>query len=268
MSWSNARRCSMRCAPASSTRCDSVQPLDVLAQQLVAEVSAREYGEDELYDLVRRAWPYRALERRDFDELLRMLAEGISHPSRPAKRLSASRCVNRRVRARRGARLTAITCGGAIPDNADYQVVLEPAGTFIGTLNEDFAVESLAGDVFQLGNCSYRILRVEAGRVRVEDAKGQPPTMPFWLGEAPARSAELSLAVSRLRAQIDAACPIIDARTHRRLHRPGVRRMSLGHGGAPAGGISGRAKAVLGNCRRSSGWCSSASSTRPVTCIW
>src|ERR1035441_10370985 len=109
------------------------------------------------------------------------------------------------------ASLTAITGGGAIPDNADYQVVLEPTGTFIGTLNEDFAVESLAGDVFQLGNCSYRILRVEAGRVRVEDARGQPPTMPFWLGEAPARSAELSASVSRLRAQIDAALPTIDA---------------------------------------------------------
>src|SRR5690606_28584270 len=108
------------------------------------------------------------------------------------------------LRARRGARLTAITCGGAIPQNADYQVVLEPQGIMVGTLNEDFAVESLAGDVFQLGNTSYRILRVEAGKVRVEDAKGMPPTIPFWLGEAPARSDELSAAVSRLRAQIGA----------------------------------------------------------------
>jgi len=190
--------------------CIPVQPLDVLAQQLVAEVSAREYGEDELYDLVRRAWPYHALERRDFNQLLRMLADGIATRRGRQSAYLHRDAVNRRVRARRGARLTAITCGGAIPDNADYQVVLEPTGIFIGTLNEDFAVESLAGDVFQLGNCSYRILRVEAGRVRVEDAKGQPPTMPFWLGEAPARSAELSLAVSSLRAQIDAALPIID----------------------------------------------------------
>ncbi|HEV7984944.1 MAG TPA: DEAD/DEAH box helicase [Steroidobacteraceae bacterium] len=187
------------------------KPLDVLAQQLVAEVSTREYGEQELFELVRRAWPYHALEQREFDELLRMLAEGIAtRRGRQSAHLHRD-AVNRRVRARRGARLTAITCGGAIPDNADYQVVLEPAGTFIGTLNEDFAVESLAGDVFQLGNCSYRILRVEAGRVRVEDAKGQPPTMPFWLGEAPARSAELSMAVSRLRTQIEAALPDIDA---------------------------------------------------------
>src|SRR5664280_2896715 len=172
------------------------QPLDVLAQQLVAEVSAREYGEDELYELVRRAWPYHALERREFDELLRMLADGIATRRGRQSAYLHRDAVNRRLRARRGARLTAITCGGAIPDNADYQVVLEPTGTFIGTLNEDFAVESLAGDVFQLGNCSYRILRVEAGRVRVADAKGQPPTMPFWLGEAPARSAELSASVS------------------------------------------------------------------------
>ncbi len=187
------------------------QPLDVLSQQLVAEVSAREYGEDELYALVRRAWPYRSLPRHDFDQVLRMLADGVSTRRGRQSAYLHRDAVNHRLRARRGARLTAITCGGAIPDNADYQVVLEPAGTFIGTLNEDFAVESLAGDVFQLGNCSYRILRVEAGRVRVEDARGQPPTMPFWLGEAPARSAELSAAVSTLRARVDAWLPVIDA---------------------------------------------------------
>ncbi len=189
----------------------SVQPLDVLAQQLVAEVSAREYGEDELWDLVRRAWPYRELERRQFDEIVRMLADGIATRRGRQSAYLHRDAVNHRLRARRGASLTAITCGGAIPDNADYQVVLEPAGTFIGTLNEDFAVESLAGDVFQLGNISYRILRVEAGRVRVEDAKGQPPTMPFWLGEAPARSAELSAAVSRLREYVETALPVVDA---------------------------------------------------------
>ena len=187
------------------------QPLDVLSQQLVAEVSAREYGEDELYALVRRAWPYRALARADFDALLRMLSDGISTRRGRQSAYLHRDAVNRRLRARRGARLTAITCGGAIPDNADYQVVLEPNGTFIGTLHEDFAVESIAGDVFQLGNCSYRILRVEAGRVRVEDAKGQPPSMPFWLGEAPARSAELSAAVSALRSQVEAALPVVDA---------------------------------------------------------
>ena len=188
-----------------------VQPLDVLAQQLVAEVSAREYGEEELWDLVRRAWPYRQLPRRQFDEIVRMLADGIATRRGRQSAYLHRDAVNRRLRARRGASLTAITCGGAIPDNADYQVVLEPAGTFIGTLNEDFAVESLAGDVFQLGNTSYRILRVEAGRVRVEDARGQPPTMPFWLGEAPARSAELSAAVSRLREYVEAALPVVDA---------------------------------------------------------
>jgi ATP-dependent Lhr-like helicase len=187
------------------------QPLDVLSQQLVAEVSAREYGEDELYALVRRAWPYRALARSDFDQLLRMLADGFSTRRGRQSAYLHRDAVNHRLRARRGARLTAITCGGAIPDNADYQVVLEPSGTFIGTLHEDFAVESLAGDVFQLGNCSYRILRVEAGRVRVEDAKGQPPSMPFWLGEAPARSRELSAAVSALRTQVEAALPTVDA---------------------------------------------------------
>ncbi len=176
------------------------RPLDVLAQQIVAEVSAREWKEDELFDLVRRAWPYRALTRRDFGEIVAMLSEGIS--SRRGRRgaLIHHDGVNGLLRGRRGSRLTALTSGGTIPDNADYQVLLEPEAQVIGTVNEDFAVESMAGDVFQLGNRSYRILRVERGVVRVADAEGAPPTIPFWLGEAPARSDELSQAVSRLRA--------------------------------------------------------------------
>jgi ATP-dependent helicase Lhr and Lhr-like helicase len=182
-------------------------PLDVLSQQIVAEVAAREYGEDELFDLVRGAYPYRHLERKDFDAVVRMLADGISTRRGRRGTYLHRDAVNKVLRPRKGARLTAITCGGAIPDNADYQVILEPAGIFVGTLNEDFAIESLAGDVFQLGNTSYRVLRVEAGRVRVEDAKGQPPSIPFWLGEAPARTDELSMSVSRLRADIEALLP-------------------------------------------------------------
>ena len=182
-------------------------PLDVLSQQIVAEVAAREYGEDELFTLMRRAYSYRNLERKDFEAVVRMLAEGISTKRGRRGTYLHRDAVNRMLRPRKGARLTAITCGGAIPDNADYQVILEPAGIFVGTLNEDFAIESLAGDVFQLGNTSYRVLRVEAGRVRVEDAKGQPPSIPFWLGEAPARTDELSMAVSRLRADIEALLP-------------------------------------------------------------
>mgnify|MGYP000253431520 CR=1 FL=1 len=178
-------------------------PLDVLAQQIVAEVAAQDYSEDALYALVTRAYPYRALDRTTFDRIVRMLSDGFStRRGRRATYLHRD-AVNRDLRARRGARLVALTSGGAIPDNADYQVILEPAGTFIGTLNEDFAVESLAGDIFQLGNNSFRILRVESGRVRVEDAHGQPPSIPFWLGEAPARSDELSQAVSDFRAELN-----------------------------------------------------------------
>src|SRR5690349_660005 len=188
-------------------------PLDVLSQQIVAEVAAREYGEDELFDLVRTAYPYRHLERKDFDAVVRMLAEGISTKRGRRGTYLHRDAVNKVLRPRKGARLTAITCGGAIPDNADYQVILEPAGTFVGTLNEDFAIESLAGDVFQLGNTSYRVLRVEAGKVRVEDAKGQPPSIPFWLGEAPARTDELSASVSRLRADIEALLPEVTNET-------------------------------------------------------
>jgi ATP-dependent helicase Lhr and Lhr-like helicase len=178
------------------------QPLDVLAQQIVAEVAAREWGENELYDLLRRAFPYHALAREDFAAVLRMLADGFSTRRGRRGALIHHDAVNQLLRGRRGARMTALTAGGTIPDNADYQVLLEPENHVIGTVNEDFAVESLAGDIFQLGNASYRIIRVERGTVRVADAEGMAPTIPFWLGEAPGRSDELSQSVSRLRSEI------------------------------------------------------------------
>jgi ATP-dependent Lhr-like helicase len=167
-------------------------PLDVLAQQIVAESAAREWSEEQLFALMRRAWPYRDLPRKDFNEIVAMLGEGFSTRRGRRGALLHHDAVNGKVKGRRGARLTALTSGGAIPDNADYRVILEPENQFIGSVNEDFAVESLAGDVFQLGNRSYRILRVERGTVRVEDAHGMPPNLPFWLGEAPGRSDELS----------------------------------------------------------------------------
>jgi ATP-dependent Lhr-like helicase len=178
------------------------QPLDVLAQQIVAEVAAREWHEEALYALCRRAWPYRALDRTQFDAIIGMLAEGFTTRRGRRGALIHRDAVNGVLRGRRGARLTALTSGGTIPDNADFQVVLEPQSLVIGTVNEDFAIESLAGDVFQLGNTAYRILRVERGLVRVEDAQGAAPTIPFWLGEAPGRSDELSAAVSRLRHEL------------------------------------------------------------------
>lgn len=177
--------------------------LDVLSQQIVAEVSARDCSESELFELCRNAHPYRALTRESFDDLVRMLAEGFTTRRGRHGALLYHDAVNRMIRARKGARLTAITSGGAIPDTADYQVMLEPEGFLVGTVNEDFAVESLSGDVFQLGNSSYRILRVERSVVRVEDARGEAPTIPFWLGEAPGRTDQLSVAVSRLRTEIE-----------------------------------------------------------------
>ncbi len=180
------------------------KPLDVLAQQIVAEVSAGERAEGDLHRLMRGAYPYRDLTRSEFDAVVRMLADGFTTKrGRRGAHLHHDE-VNGRLRPRRGARLSALTSGGAIPDVADYAVVQEPQGTFIGTLNEDFAIESSPGDIFQLGNASWRIMRVESGRVRVEDAHGQPPTIPFWFGEAPERSPELSAAVSRLRSDVDA----------------------------------------------------------------
>ncbi|HYK21235.1 MAG TPA: DEAD/DEAH box helicase, partial [Pyrinomonadaceae bacterium] len=185
------------------------KPLDILAQQIVASVAAEEWGEDELLAMIRRAYPYRNLEREQFDSVVRMLAEGFSTKRGRRSTYLHHDAVNKRLRGRRGARLAAITSGGAIPDTADYAVVLEPSDLVIGSVNEDFAIESLQGDIFQLGNTSWRVLRVEQGKVRVEDAHGQPPSIPFWLGEAPARTQELSASVSRLREEVAARVEIV-----------------------------------------------------------
>lgn len=185
------------------------QPLDILSQQLVAELAARQDEDvspqslDELFDLVTRAWPYRKLKRQVFDDLVQMLADGYStRLGRRGAWLHLDR-IHQRVSARRGARLTALTNGGAIPDMFDYQVVLDPDDTVVGTLNEDFALETLPGDVFALGTHSWQMTRIDGLKVRVRDAHGQKPTVPFWFGESAGRSAELSASVSRLRAQLD-----------------------------------------------------------------
>ncbi|UVL39859.1 DEAD/DEAH box helicase [Pseudomonas sp. B21-040] len=178
-------------------------PLDVLAQQIIAEVSCQEWPEQALLEMLRNASPYAGLDEKHYQALLHMLAEGYNGRQGIRSAYLHRDAVTRTLRGRRGAKLTAVTSGGTIPDNADYSVLLEPQGLNIGSVNEDFAVESIAGDVFQLGNTSYRILRVDTGKVRVEDAQGQPPTIPFWLGEAPGRSAELSFAVARLQAHLD-----------------------------------------------------------------
>jgi ATP-dependent Lhr-like helicase len=196
-------------------------PLDILAQQIVAECASREWTEDELYEVARSATPYASLARADFDEVVEMLSEG------PAQSLGRGRALLHRdriagtLKGRRAARITALTCGGAIPELADYKVVLEPDETFVGTVDEDWAIESMAGDIFLLGSHSWKIRRIESARgiVRVEDAHGRPPSVPFWLGEAPSRTWELSEEVSRLRhdlaAQLegehDAAGWLVDA---------------------------------------------------------
>jgi ATP-dependent Lhr-like helicase len=179
-------------------------PLDILAQQIVAETSAVDWNEDELFDCFRTAWPYHHLPRERFDEIVAMLSDGITTQRGRSGAMLHRDQVNHRIRGRRGARLAAMTSGGAIPDNANYTVVAEPDGKNVGTLDEDFAIESLVGDVFLLGTQSWRIRRVEAGRVRVEDAHGAAPSIPFWLGEGPARSRELSAEVCSVRERIAA----------------------------------------------------------------
>ncbi|HJN45852.1 MAG TPA: DEAD/DEAH box helicase [Vicinamibacterales bacterium] len=179
-----------------------VWPVDVLAQQLVAACACETWRVDDLFDLVRRAAPYATLPRAAFDAVVDMLADGITTSrGRRGAYLHHDR-VNGTLRGRRGARLAAITGGGAIPDNANYLVVAEPDQTTVGTVDEDFAVESMSGDIFLLGTTSWRIRRVESGRLRVEDARGAAPSLPFWRGEAPGRTSELSEEVSRLRDEI------------------------------------------------------------------
>ncbi|MBT8136366.1 MAG: DEAD/DEAH box helicase [Gammaproteobacteria bacterium] len=179
------------------------KPLDVLAQQIVAEVAGKEWETEALWKALRCAWPYRTLRREEFDNVINMLAQGFS--TRRGRRGAHIHhdAVNGRVRPRRGARIVSMTNGGAIPDQFEYEVILQPEDARIGTLGEDFAFESLPGDIFQLGNMSYQIQKVETGRVFVTDANGQPPNLPFWVGEAPGRSDELSLAVSDLRGEVD-----------------------------------------------------------------
>ena len=186
------------------------KPLDILAQQMVASVAMNDWDEDELFNLCLGAYPYRNLTREEYEQVGQMLSQGFS--TRRGRRSVYLHYdgVGRRFRARRGARLAAVTSGGAIPETADYQVILEPQNMPVGTVNEDFAIESMPGDIFQLGISSWRILRVEPGKVRVEDARGLPPTIPFWLGEAPARTDELSTAVSNLRREIEARLPNIE----------------------------------------------------------
>jgi ATP-dependent helicase Lhr and Lhr-like helicase len=176
-------------------------PLDILAQQIVAICSAEEWKEDELFTLIRQAYPYRALTREEFDRIIVMLSDGISGSRGRYGAYLMRDQVNHRLKGRRGARLAAITSGGAIPESNLYSVVVEPEGTTIGTLDEDFAIESNQGDIILLGNSSWRVRRIEnkSGRVIVDDAHGAAPTVPFWLGEAPARTAELSDHISQLR---------------------------------------------------------------------
>lgn len=182
-------------------------PLDVLSQQIVAMCAAEDWKTEDVFQLVRKAYPYAGLPRAFFDSVVKMLSEGLS--SRLGRRSAYlhNDSIHGLLRGRRGSRLAAITSGGAIPDNADYDVIAEPEGTYVGSVNEDFAVESLAGDVFLLGNTSWRIRRIEKGRVRVEDAHGQAPNVPFWLGEAPARTRELSKLVSDIRNGIEQRMP-------------------------------------------------------------
>jgi len=178
-------------------------PLDILAQQIVAEVACGEWSTDDLYALFRRAWPFRRLPRAEFDGVIHFLSEGISHAAGRGRVYLHHDQVGRRVRARPGARIVAASNGGAIPEIASYRVVAEPEHTVVGTLDEEFAAESQAGEIFLLGNTSWRILHVRGNDVTVADAHGAPPSIPFWRGEAPGRTIELSEEVSRIREELE-----------------------------------------------------------------
>ena len=197
------------------------EPLDVLAQQMVAACAVESWDERALYALFRRAWPYRNLTWERYEQVLRMLAEGVAVRGPPRALLHRDR-VNHQLRARRGARLTAVFNAGAIPDTFTYPVVAEPEGRQVGTLDEDYAVESSAGDIFLLGSTSWRIQSIRSGIVRVEDARGAPPSVPFWRGEAPGRTDELSAEVGRTRVDAVSAADVESLRKACALSDAGV----------------------------------------------
>ena len=268
-------------------------PLDILAQQVVAECAAEQWSQQDLFELVRLAAPFSALSKEDFEDVLELVSEGIhTGRGRRAAYLHRDRVAGR-LRGRRGARLAALTSGGAIPELGDYRVVAEPDETPVGTVNEDWAIESMAGDVFLLGTTSWRIRKVEPGTVRVVDAKGAPPSVPFWLGEAPGRTRELSAEVSGLRRGVAERLASHQPGSHQpgatSSHQPGSQpsraatsraatsRAAPGAGsGANAEStrprpIPSRPTSVLGLPRsgRFRPWtpsCSSGSSTRAVAC--
>lgn len=181
-----------------------VQPLDILAQQIIAASATNEWNEEDLFLLVKRAYPYRNLSRETFNAILEMLANGVAGSRGRYGAYIHRDLINGKIRGRRSARLTAITSGGAIPENGLFSVIANPNGVMVGTLDEDFAVESNRGDIILLGTTSWQIQKVESlgGKVIVEDAHGAPPSVPFWRGEAPARTKELSKALANLRYKI------------------------------------------------------------------
>jgi ATP-dependent helicase Lhr and Lhr-like helicase len=211
--------CTALLAAIAGNQLDSITipdcPLDVLSQQIVAEVACREWDQLELFQAVTKAWQYRNLTFEQYTAVVKMLAEGY-HTRRGRRSAYLHHdVVNGLLRPRKAARLTAIMNGGAIPDQFDYDVLLQPESLFIGTLNEDFAFDSMPGDIFQLGNTSYRMLKIDQGKVFVEDAHGQPPNIPFWFGEAPGRSHELSVAVSDINIKMDYLLDLDEAAARR-----------------------------------------------------
>jgi len=223
-----------------------VAPLDVLAQQLVAEVACQEWSEADLLAVLRQAEPYAELSEADYRAVVEMLSQGYTDRRGPRAAYVHRDAVNGLLRGRRGGKATAVMSGGTIPESGDFSVLLEPQGHTVGSVNEDFAFESLVGDVFQLGNTAYRIVKIEGSKVRVEDAKGQPPNIPFWHGEAPGRSNELSAGVARLRAELEPLLPRQDE-----APEPAIARIGAAYGleeGAARQVVDylGRARQVLG----------------------
>ena len=179
------------------------QPIDVLMQQIVAACGAEPWQKKPLYEILRRAYPYRNLTWEQYEEIIAILGNGIEASRGRYGAYLLHDGIHGELHPRRGARMIAISNGGAIPDTALFNVILQPDNVQIATLDEHFAVDSSPGDVILLGNNSWRVQRIEAaGQVHVEDAHGAPPSVPFWTGEAPQRTDVLSDGVSDLRSAI------------------------------------------------------------------
>ena len=204
--------------------------LDILAQQVVACVAVEPWDAGALFDMVRRAYPYRDLTPAAFEAVLKLVS-GRYHTEtfRDLRARIAWDRVHQQLRRLPGSARLALVGGGAIPDTGQFPLHLGEDGPKLGELDEEFVLERRVGETFVLGTASWRIESIDPHRVVVSPAEGRPAFIPFWRGEAAGRTAELGEAVGELTREIvgrlDDKSLVTSLRTDFRLDEPSARRL-------------------------------------------